>query len=1663
MNSYSIRYKLIASLVICIILINLLTLSPSVSAQEEIPPTATETPNEIPPEGTPFPTIMPTSAIEEPSPSLQMQNMEGFNIPLETGWQEFNISQTETVSSDPSIATDATGALHIVWSEVQDSGKKDIIYTFWNGKRLFKINISDSETFDSTKPQIVTDSNGNPHIVWEEQDDDYAGDVEIMYSKCETTGDEEFGFETDCSTPVSLSGPPNWDCGVYLPNLQDWYSAEPSISIDQSDRLMVVWEAHEPGQITQPYSTWLASETPPSTRTGCVPLGGSTVYDRYAWTRKVAGGAQGDFRVVFMEERIGGTFEIYYSRYVSGSWTFPSLLAQGYAPDLFLDSNGTVHATWCTSSNQLKYWNSTSQTIEDVSPAFCNISIFSPIIMDSTDSLYVFWEEGLQTLVSERTSEGWSDGVLINSSEGWKLSPDAVADINGNLHVVWQDFREGNFESYYSLLYSCEGEENQPATDAGIAVLSVIENTDYLYYCKNQVEAVITIPDIANEGGGEAFQEWADLASSATHEIAFTVMFWGERDGEPYPGEAILQAIDEVHGNLLNSVTTNNYPYGMKIRILLGVQYNRLSKSPWTDQRHFILDELTELGIPLYEQLPDGREWKVEVALYREGANDTKIYSHLKLMIVDNNKTIVSGYMPTYAFQTNDEEEADFHDLGLKILGPVSANGMAVFDSLWEGSEVLCSWLNDISQINDWSNCDRVAGVNPSHFPFIPAGNDIAFPLYRDHEEKSADNSVYAAIVSAETSVLVLQNRVGVSGEIYPIVPYKELGLLEYAEGLLEVANNNVPIHILYSDDIPNNIYNSMSSINFFAFYLLGQNHNQSYSDMFRFYRPFGILDLPFPPGLHTKSFIVDEEFLVIGSQNFDHSAFGNNDEDLDLVEYSIGVENTQIVDYMVGKFNTWWNNSGTAFVIEPSESLSTGIQQASEGDVVILQAGTHEISTTLNIPEGITIVGLGAIIIPSQNFSSESPLKLASPSLQTTPAPLLRITGDNVSLIGLTLQDSSGYAIEIEDNVENAYISNIVFENNALGGVHVSENTTYTIENNTFISGGSGVTIASNVNATGLIRNNIFTEQTIAPIEITSTNDGDVEYSYNLFDECGLGTCTTYWHIGDLSTSSNAHDNLFDLDPLFANPSNGGYQLLENSPAIDAGDPSILHEFLFDGDGDDELRIDIGAHEYMGELSNEPTPTPTPTQTPSETPTPTVTPTFTPSPTNTPTFTPSPTFTPVSDLIFADSFESGNFNAWDWATTDGGDLSVSTQSAAVGTYGMQALIDDNAEILVYDHTPNNETHYSARFYFDPNDIQSPNDGFYLMALSSSGVGWVGCLHFEQQGNDYYSVNLCGKNDAGNWLETQSVLITDEWQAVEIEWKAATSSGANNGYIKLYIGDELATSIENIDNDTHSVTTTSLGVLDTPNGASGTVYFDEFESRTGSYIGLHPNAPSVNPAPSRPDALFADNFESNNLNAWNPTLTKIDFGDLSTSSGSAYQSNYGLQALIDDVVVLKAVDSSPADEAQYRARFYFHPNSLTMNNNTAHFIFDGYDTDAEDYLFRLELLYENGSYKLRPRIMKDNYATTNGSKYTISNAWHSIEIEWKKATAVGANNGYLSLWIDGTLVGTIANVDNDLWTLDFVQLGATASIDSTTSGSMLFDNFISRRFTYIGQ
>lgn len=218
-------------------------------------------------------------------------------------------------------------------------------------------------------------------------------------------------------------------------------------------------------------------------------------------------------------------------------------------------------------------------------------------------------------------------------------------------------------------------------------------------------------------------------------------------------------------------------------------------------------------------------------------------------------------------------------------------------------------------------------------------------------------------------------------------------------------------------------------------------------------------------------------------------------------------------------------------------------------------------------------------------------------------------------------------------------------------------------------------------------------------------------------------------------------------------------------------------------------------------------------------------------------------------------------------------------------------------------------------------------------------------------------------------------------------------------------------------------------------------------------------ATSIGTATAISDVIFADGFESGNLSAWSSGTT--DAGDLGITPVAALIGNYGLQAVIDDKNAIYVTDDSPDLEPRYRARFYFDPNSITMANNDAHYIFQGY-SDVSTEVLRIEFRYSKRSYQIRAAFRKDGSAWANSSWFTISDATHFIEIDWRAATAGGANNGGLTLWIDGTQRANLTGMDNDTRRIDRVQLGAVAGIDTGTRGTYYFDGFESRRQTYIG-
>jgi hypothetical protein len=481
----------------------------------------------------------------------------------------------------------------------------------------------------------------------------------------------------------------------------------------------------------------------------------------------------------------------------------------------------------------------------------------------------------------------------------------------------------------------------------------------------------------------------------------------------------------------------------------------------------------------------------------------------------------------------------------------------------------------------------------------------------------------------------------------------------------------------------------------------------------------------------------------------------------------------------------------------------------------------------------------------------------------------------------------------------------------------------------------------------------------------------------------------------------------------------------------------------------------------YEINIGNQPPATPTETFTPGPSPTPTNTSTPTATATNTP---------PLPDLIFADGFESGNLSAWTSNTNDGGDLSVSAAAALADTSGMQAVLDDNISIFVTDDTPNAETRYRARFYFDPNSISMASGDNHYIFQGYTGASTVVLRVQFRFSSGSYQVRASLRDDSSGWTNTNWFIISDAPHLIELDWRAAV----NNGGLTLWIDEVERANPSGVNNGARRIDLVQLGAVSGVDaGTRGTYYLDAFESRRQTYIGpVDPGSlptptttPTAGPPPTPTntpeltDLIFADGFESGTLSAW--TANTTDGGDMSVSAAAALVGTNGLQAVIDDTNAIYLTDDTPNGELRYRARFYFDPNSISMPSGSAHVIFRGF-MGTSTQVVRMEFRNSSGNYQVRAALINDGSTWTNSGWLTISDAPHVIEFDWQAATGAGANNGGLSLWIDGVQQASLGGVDNDTRRVDRVRLGAVAGLDTGTSGTYFFDAFESRRQAYIG-
>ncbi len=206
---------------------------------------------------------------------------------------------------------------------------------------------------------------------------------------------------------------------------------------------------------------------------------------------------------------------------------------------------------------------------------------------------------------------------------------------------------------------------------------------------------------------------------------------------------------------------------------------------------------------------------------------------------------------------------------------------------------------------------------------------------------------------------------------------------------------------------------------------------------------------------------------------------------------------------------------------------------------------------------------------------------------------------------------------------------------------------------------------------------------------------------------------------------------------------------------------------------------------------------------------------------------------------------------------------------------------------------------------------------------------------------------------------------------------------------------------------------------------------------------------------STPDVIFADGFESGGLGAWSSSSTGS--GTLSVTTSAALAGAYGMQALINSTTARYVQDTLPYAEPRYRARFYFDPNSSTMGNNDAYYLFYGY-TGSSTVVLRVELGFTTaGGYRLRVSALNNASTWSYSGWVGITDAPHAIELDWQSAVS-----GRVDWWIDGAPQAAVTGFDNSSRRIDQVRLGTVAGLDAGTSGTVYFDAFDSRRRSFVG-
>ncbi|WP_157695606.1 multicopper oxidase domain-containing protein [Nakamurella panacisegetis] len=359
-----------------------------------------------------------------------------------------------------------------------------------------------------------------------------------------------------------------------------------------------------------------------------------------------------------------------------------------------------------------------------------------------------------------------------------------------------------------------------------------------------------------------------------------------------------------------------------------------------------------------------------------------------------------------------------------------------------------------------------------------------------------------------------------------------------------------------------------------------------------------------------------------------------------------------------------------------------------------------------------------------------------------------------------------------------------------------------------------------------------------------------------------------------------------------------------------------------------------------------------------------------------------------------------------------------------------------------------------------------------LDAANESVYGLIPISQIRALSNGTHRVAVRGQDASGTWGPLYTVGLVVDKTAPVIAGPLTGAPNPTNGAANLTLTAALTESV-GLGSAEFWVGTTDPGVgkgtrvsvsvtggnavatVPLVNVASGTV---QFNLRVQDTAGNWSNALSTSVVVSRPNLIFANNFEPADP-AWSGTTGLVAPTAAAAQTAVEPGSTRGLSVTLAggrNNVAGYLTDASPTAETTYHARFAFNRNTLTPGNGNVLTLFDGRSA-GNAAVFAVQYRVNGGQSQIRTVLSRAG-GTVNGNWVVLPTGSSVLQVDWAAGPATGAGAGYLQLKINGSNMSNQTGNTSAL-RLDTVLLGVTGGFTGTSSGAGYFDSFLSTRVT----